>query len=169
MSSFSAFAERLCLRFWHNDDGANPLVSRGCRCLDARSFPNPIMVAIDIQRLALRLLDAGVQRVVVCQICRRHRWRWSSFSIVAERVIQVNWYLGLFCDETEGISFWRHKRLWNSIRPVFRNDGVHLSDIGNYRFFRSVRGAIITTVASLVGGVTCRVTCGKIPPHLGLV
>ena len=127
------------------------LIHVGGNDLDSRSFPNPIMVAIDIQRLALRLLGAEVKRVVVCQICRRQRWRRSSFSIGAERVVQVNRYLGLFCDETEGISFWRHKRLWNSIRPVFRSDGVHFSDIGNYRFFRSVRGAIITTVASLVG------------------
>ena len=84
---------------------------------------------------------AEVRRVVVCQICRRQKWRRPSFSIGAERVVQAKRYLGMFCDETEGISFWRHKRLWNSIRPVFRSDGVHFSDIGNYRFFVAFGGS----------------------------
>lgn len=127
------------------------VIHLGGNDLDGRSYPDPIMVAIDIQRLAVRLLGTGVRRVVVCQICRRQRWRNSSYAVGADRVVQINRYLDAFCSDTDGISFWRHKRLWNSIRPVFRRDGVHFSDIGNYRFYRSMRGAIIHAVGAIFG------------------
>lgn len=123
----------------------------GGNTLDGKSFPNPIMVALDIQRLASRLLDTGVRRIVVSQVCRRQKWRNSTVEVGAERVVQVNQYIDMFCSETEGMFFWRHKRMWNSVRPIFRRDGVHFSDVGNYRFYRSIRGAIISAVGAIVG------------------
>ena len=64
----------------------------------------------------------------------------------------INDYLEHFCNDTVGIFLWRHKRLWNSIRPVFRRDGVHLSDIGSFRLYRSIRGAVIRAVKQVTDG-----------------
>ena len=120
--------------------------------LDAGSAPDPVLVALDIQRLAVKLLGLGVKQVAVCQVIRRRKWRNFSYEECAARVFQVNDYLEHFCNDTEGIFFWRHKRLWNSIRPVFRRDGVHFSDIGNFRLYRSIRGAVIKAVKQVTDG-----------------
>ena len=45
-----------------------------------RAASPPIMVALDVFRLARRLLEAGTRRVVVCQVCRRSRWRGLSYE-----------------------------------------------------------------------------------------
>ena len=119
-----------------------------CLCLGGNDLATatPVMVALDIIRLARRLLSAGVQCVCVGQVCRRLRWRNVTHSVGDSLAQELNTYLESFSDDTEGVFFWRHKRLWTSIRPVFRPDGVHFSDEGNYRLFRSMRGAIMAAV-----------------------
>ena len=119
--------------------------------LDGKSAPDPCMVAGDLQRFASELLAMGVSRFAVCQVVRRQRWRNFSFEEGAARVIALNAELESLCKGVDGMFFWRHKRLWNSIRVVFRRDGVHFSDIGNYRFFRSIRGAIMKAANQFIG------------------
>ena len=99
-----------------------------------RSASSPIMVAMDVLRLARRLLESGTKRVAVCQVCRRRNWRGLSYEEGAARVIDINRYLEAFCRDSDGVFFWRHKRVWNSVHDVFRADGVHCNDVGNYRF-----------------------------------
>ena len=111
-----------------------------------RSASPPIMVALDVLRLARRLLESGTKRVAVCQVCRRSRWRGLSYEEGAARVIEINRYLEAFCRDSDCVFFWRHKRLWNSVHEVFRADGVHFNDVGNYRFYRSLRGAMMKAV-----------------------
>ena len=119
-----------------------------CLCLGGNDLTTatPVMVALDIIRLARRLLSAGVQCVCVGQVCRRLCWRNVTHSVGDSLAQELNSYLEAFSNDTEGVFFWRHKRLWTSIRPVFRPDGVHYSDLGNFRFFRSMRGAIMAAV-----------------------
>ena len=45
-----------------------------------RSASPPIMVALDVLRLARRLLESGTKRVAVCQVCQRSRWRGLSYE-----------------------------------------------------------------------------------------
>ena len=119
-----------------------------CLCLGGNDFPasTPVMIALDIFRLARRLLASGVQCVCIGQVCRRLRWRNVTYAVGASLVQELNYYLESFSRDTEGMFFWRHKRLWTSIRPVFRQDGIHFSDEGQYRLFRSMRGAIMVAV-----------------------
>ena len=91
-------------------------VSRGClrstsggNDLDAGSAPDPVVVVLDIQRLAVKLLGLGVKQVAVGQIIRRRKWHNLSYEEGAAHVVQVNEYLKHFCNNTEGIFFWRHK------------------------------------------------------------
>ena len=115
-----------------------------------RPSTSPAMVALDIIRLAKRLLESGVTCVCVGQVCRRLKWRTCNFSVGASRVQELNTYLTAFSSDTDGVFFWRHKRLWTSVHPVFRRDGIHYSDIGNYRFFRSLRGAIMAAIRRIL-------------------
>ena len=116
-----------------------------------RAASPPIMVALDVLRLARRLLEAGTSHVVVCQVCRRSRWRGLSFEDGAARVIEINRHLEAFCRDSDGVFFWRQKRVWNSVHEVFRADGVHFNDVGNYRFYRSLRGAMMKAVQQVFG------------------
>jgi len=117
----------------------------------ARSASSPIMVAMDVLRLARRLLESGTKRVAVCQVCRRRSWRGLTHEEGTARVIEINRYLEAFCRDSDGVFFWRHKRVWNSVHDVFRADGVHFNDVGNYRFYRSLRGAMMKAVQQVFG------------------
>ena len=119
--------------------------------LDGKSAPDPCVVACDLQRLASELLAMGVSRVAVCQVVRRQWWQNFSFEEGVARVITLNEKLESLCKGVDGMFFWRHKRLWNSIRAVFCRDGVHFSNIGNYLFFLSIRGAIMNAVNQFIG------------------
>ena len=135
-----------------------------CLCLGGNdlSTATPVMIALDIIRLARRLLSSGVQCVCVGQVCRRLRWRNVSHSVGDSLAQELNGYLESCSNDTEGVIVWRHKRLWTSIRPVFRQDGVHFSDEGNYRLFRSIRGAIMTAVRRIL-------PLGRLTAWLGIV
>ena len=114
--------------------------------LDCQAASTPVMIALDIHRLSSRLLASGVQCVCVGQACCRHRWQTCDYAVGASLVQELNMYLKAFSGDMEGVFFWRHKRLYSSIRTVFDRDGVRFSDEGNNRFFRSVRGAIMAAV-----------------------
>ena len=93
-----------------------------------------VMVALDIHRLVARLVQSGVRSVAVCQVCLRLKWRNDvSFEVGATRVAQLNSHLEAFSGDMPYVFFWRHKRLWSSTMPVFRGDGCHYNDAGNYR------------------------------------
>ena len=109
-----------------------------------------VMVALDIHRLVARLVQSGVRSVAVCQVCLRLKWRNDvSFDVGATRVAQLNSHLEAFSGDMPYVFFWRHKRLWSSTMPVFRGDGCHYNDAGNYRLCRSVRGAILAAARAL--------------------
>ena len=149
-SRIMASVERPLTRFWTRTclHVLSLLVLTSCVCLGGNDFPasTPVMIALDIVRLARRLLASGVQCVCIGQVCRRLRWRTVTYVVGASLVQELNYYLESFSRDTEGVFFWRHKRLWTSIRPVFRQDGVHFSDEGQYRLFRSMRRAIMASV-----------------------
>ena len=115
--------------------------------LDSQAASTPVMVALDIHRLANRLLASGIKCGCVWQAVYRLQFQTCDYSVGTSRVQELNTYLKAFSEDTEGVFFWYHKRLGNgSTRPVFRHDGVHFSVEGNYKFFRSVRGAIMVAV-----------------------
>ena len=87
--------------------------------LVARSYPYTVMVAIDIQRLAVRLLGVGVRRVIVCRlsVAKITVVEFFGWGVVGCPSYQ---YRGVFCDDSDGISFWRHKCLWGLSHTVDR-------------------------------------------------
>lgn len=45
---------------------------------------------------------------------------------------------------------WKHRGFWNCKCNLYLSNGVHLNNLGNYKFMWSIRGAILKAV-SLVG------------------
>ena len=109
----------------------------------------PQAVGMRMFMFAQYLVKMGAKQVVISQIVRRARWRHSTTEDGAAKVTCINEFLLAACDPPGPISFWQHRRLWQSNRTIFRADGVHFSDFGNHRFMRSIRGAILTAVNSV--------------------
>ena len=67
------------------------------------------MVALDIIRLAKRVLESCVRCVCVGQVC--HRLKWHTFNISAGTacVQELNTYLAAFSSDTDCVFFWRRK------------------------------------------------------------
>ena len=122
--------------------------------LDGKFPPPPEAVGLQLGRLGDELLALGVRQACLCQIERRKKWRHFDFDTGAARVASANTALQSACEGRRGLFYWSHKYLWNSSAKVFRQDGVHLSDIGNFRVFRSIRGAIFRPVSRIVQQLT---------------
>ncbi len=58
-----------------------------------------------------------------------------------------NSYLEVVSEDTPGVKFWKHRGFQEpdleTYGPVIDEDGVHLTPRGQYKFFKSVRGAIL--------------------------
>lgn len=108
-----------------------------------------LKVGMRLFELAQALVAKGVSQVVVCQVVRRQSVRPISLDEGAKRVLEINEFLGAVCD-TEHLSFWRHRGFWQSQRNIFRGDGVHFNDLGNYKLWRSVKGAVFVALKGMV-------------------
>ena len=50
------------------------------------------------------------------------------------------------CDDDYGVSFRKHRGLWRAGSELFRQDGVHLNELGNIKFLKSIKGAILQAI-----------------------
>ena len=62
--------------------------------------------------------------------------------------------------------YWRHRGFWKSKSELYLPDGVHLNNLGNYKFMRSIRGAVLQALklvgASTVYSMLCPVVASSI-------
>lgn len=115
--------------------GGNDIDTSGGLC--------PQQIAWDLLEFATELVAFGVSHVVIGQLIRREGWRHLSPAEGAARAASVNEIVKAECEQCHQVSFWKHKGFMNPQDRVFREDGVHLNDLGNYKLFRSYRGAIL--------------------------
>ena len=102
----------------------------------------PQFVGMEIFTLARDLVSCGVNHVTVCQVLRRNSWRNFSYQEGANRVSGINEFLLAACSEPGKVAFWKHRGLWQEGAELFRHDGVHYNSLGNFKLYKSVRGAI---------------------------
>lgn len=57
-----------------------------------------------------------------------------------------NVLLEKYTQTDNGITFWIHKRIFNSPHYLFVEDGTHLNDIGTKKLYKSLRQAVIFAV-----------------------
>ena len=96
-----------------------------------------LTVGMHLYEYAQSLIARSVSHVVVCQTVRR-QFSWKEGT---QLVLDVNEFMKAVCD-TECLSFWSHRQFCQSQRYIFRGDGVHFNDLGNYKLWRSVKGAV---------------------------
>ena len=116
---------------------------------DLESDRPPQQVGMELYELAKDYKKLGVKHVTVCKIIRRAQWRHLSVNEGNARVIIINEFLSAVCDGYREIYSWRHRGLWQPDNGIFREDGVHLNDLGNYKLYKCMRGAVIRAFRSL--------------------
>ena len=62
--------------------------------------------------------------------------------------------------------YWRHRGFWKSKSELYLPEGVHLNNLGNYKFMHSIRGAVLQALklvgASTVQSMLCPVVASSI-------
>ena len=86
----------------------------------------------------------GVQRVCVCQTIFR-----SNALLFNRQVKLLTKYLKVVLEPIPYVLYWRHRGFWNCKSRFLTRDGVHLNHFGQYRFFHSLRGAVLQCLRSL--------------------
>ena len=84
------------------------------------------------------------------KVVRRAKWRHLSFNEGTERVRIGNEFLVSVCDGSNHLTTWRRRGLWQPVNDIFGQDGVHFNSLGNYKFFKCLRGAILQACRTAV-------------------
>ena len=84
----------------------------------------------------------GIRKVAICQAIRRtkvcdagYNGRVVLFNIALEEKLASQLHVG--------ITMWKHRGFWNTNVDFQHRDGVHLNDYGQYKYYKSIRGAIL--------------------------
>ena len=103
---------------------------------------DPLVVGSSIEDLVRILYDKyDVKVVCVCQTL--HRGADPAFNV---RVRALTKYLKTFLEPLPYFFFWGHMGFWNTTRRFLARDGVHLNEQGQYKLFRSLRGAVLKSL-----------------------
>ena len=109
---------------------------------------SPQTVGSALESLVQDLYDTcSVKFVVVGQVLRRFTEDSVNFNC---KVGKLHQYLKVVLEQLPNCYYWRHRGFWNCKHNLYLSDGVHLNSLGNYKFVRSVRGAILKAL-KLVG------------------
>ena len=122
-----------------------------CGANDLSNVPYGETVGMQMVDIAeLLKLRTGAKEVCLAQCMYRQVGRYIH-SQQAERTFNVNClranrYLQVVAPD-QGVLYWHHKGLMNPRASGFGDtlgqDGVHLSPRGQYKFYKSVKGAIV--------------------------
>ena len=86
----------------------------------------------------------GVQLVCVCQTIFRR-----DAPLFNNQVKLLTEYLKVVLEPLPFVVYWRHRGFWNCKSRFLARDGVHLNSLGHYKFFRSLRGAVLRCLRSV--------------------
>ena len=105
------------------------------------SYLDPLVAGSSIEELVTTLHDKYHVRIVcVCQTLR------GSDPVLNARVHALNKYLKTLLEPLHYSFFWGHRGFWNSSQDFLARDGVHLNRQGHFKFFRSLRGAVLRSL-----------------------
>jgi len=106
------------------------------------SHLDPLVVGSEIEELVCHLYNSyNVKLVCVCQTL--YRQTDSAFNT---RVRALTKYLKVLLEPLPYCLFWGHRGFWNTKQRFFARDGVHLNKLGHYKFYRSLRGAVLKSL-----------------------
>ena len=82
--------------------------------------------------------SCNVKRICVCQTIYR-----ENAPLFNNQVNILSKYVGVVLEPIPYACYWKHRGFWKSKSRFFHRDGVHLNNLGHYKLYRSLRGAIL--------------------------
>ena len=106
---------------------------------------SPLHVGLIIEDF-VRLLHTsyGVKLVCVCQTLRR-----DNATVFNSKVGLLTRYLRVVLKPLPYAIFWGHRGVWKARSNFYAPDGVHLNRIGQYKLYKSLRGAVLRSLRLL--------------------
>ncbi|KAI8515719.1 hypothetical protein Bbelb_065320 [Branchiostoma belcheri] len=103
---------------------------------------SPELIARNLASLAFSLQNIpAVQSVILgAPIWRLHNP--PNMSDFPQRLHKFTEALKELVQSYHKVTVWDHRRLWRHNPNYFAPDGLHLSDLGNLQYYKSVRGAV---------------------------
>ena len=96
----------------------------------------------DLTRLLFE--SYGVKFICVCQTI--YRENTPSFNT---QVNILTRYLKVVLEPIPYVLYWRHRGFWNCKSRFLARDGMHFNTLGQYKFFRSLRGAVLRCLRAI--------------------
>ena len=90
----------------------------------------------------LQVQNLNLEHLVYCGVLPRvePHVTYAKYNV---NVPILNDTITEFCRHTPKMSFWKHEGFVNPVECVCSIDGIHMNGVGNYKFFKSYRGAIL--------------------------
>lgn len=105
----------------------------------------PEVIGSQLEELVQRLKqDLSVLVVGVCKIITRR-----DRNDLEESVYKLNKYIDIVINDIPNCFTWAHRKLLEPTGNVYLRDGVHLNKDGQYRLYRSYRGAVLNALCIL--------------------
>ena len=102
---------------------------------------DPLVVGSSIEELVTILHDKyKVKLICVCQTLL------GSDPVFNMRVRAFNKYVKTFLEALPYVFFCGHRGFWNASQRFLARDGIHLNRQGQYKFYRSLRGAVLKSL-----------------------
>lgn len=105
-------------------------------------------VGSEIDELVRLLYEKyDVKLVCVCQTIDRE----TASPTFARSVRTLSQYLRVVLEPLPYALYWSHRGFWNTKQQFLCADGVHLNTVGQFKFYRSLRGAVLKSLKVFQG------------------
>lgn len=120
----------------------------GSNDLCSANLQESISVADGIVETAKHLRHScHTKGVLVCSVTYRGQGRYlptaHAVETYNEKVHLANKFLKAVIEDEPGLEYWRHKGMSESIASLLSADGVHVNPAGQFKLYKSIRGAIL--------------------------
>lgn len=99
---------------------------------------------------------SGARMVMVCTLTRRSLGKYLTSQSQVDKfnreIDRFNAYVRVVGPTFDGLSAWRHSGFREPSIPLLLEDGVHMNSRGQYKLYKSVRGAMVVAVNRIAAG-----------------
>ena len=117
------------------------ILQLGTNDISDRSIRSALTVGSQLEDLTKLLHEQfGVTVVCVCQTILREN---AHLNV---RIRTLTDYLRVVLQPLPFAFYWRHRGFWRTTQSFLLHDGVHLNQRGQFKLYRSLRGALIQSL-----------------------
>ena len=115
----------------------------------ADASKSPGEVCDQVLQLAREILDCRVREVIISQVLLRGvKGLKDADPEFEEKVYLYNHQVERAVHFLPRASYWHHYNLWKDVEKHLE-DGTHLNDLGHKKLYRSLKGALQSTIARI--------------------